>query len=188
MRQSFKKIFRFIPAYLQQYTTLLFILISVAFVNRAIAADIPGGEESNLFHKPSEFELERMAPRRDLEMLSTNLAGEHISLADGGLSFSATDIIIPVNMQTNLSISRIYNRLAGLNDIQASEFSNWQLDLPRIETNVLEGDVRWTPNYYSASACRNVINPGPIMAAQGQNVQQHELEWCDSHHSRARWR
>jgi hypothetical protein len=136
-------------------------------------ADLPGGGE-DILAKPSEYELERMAPRTDIEMLSTNLAGENISLADGGLSFSAMDISIPLNMAVNASISRSYNRLSGQNDKQASEFGDWQLDLPRIESTYLRGDIRYTPNYYSGSACSNAISPGPIRAALGQDINQHE--------------
>ncbi|NQY63588.1 MAG: hypothetical protein HRT38_07590 [Alteromonadaceae bacterium] len=153
----------------------IFIVFLFTFTSHEIiAGDIDEGEDSSEFFKPSAFELERMAPRTDLEMLSANLAGENISLADGGLSFSATDISIPLNMNVNATIARVYDRLSGVNDIEGSEFGDWKLDIPKITGTVVHGDTRWTPNYDSATACSFAVGPGDIKAALGQNVQQHE--------------
>jgi hypothetical protein len=159
---------------LRKLKMLSFLLIIPLLNFNALALSPLTGGGEDFLAKPSEYELERMAPRTDIEMLSTNLAGENISLADGGLSFSAMDISIPLNMVVNASISRSYNRLSGQNDKQASEFGDWQLDLPRIESTYLRGDIRYTPNYYADSACSNAISPGPIRAALGQNINQHE--------------
>ena len=153
--------------------TITLALYSAIHMTPTFFAAESGGEES-LFGKPSEFELERLAPRTELDMLSANLAGENISLADGGLTFSATDVSVPLNMAMSATISRSYLRLTGRNDLDAAEFGDWQLDLPRIEATVLKGDVRWTPNYDPVTACSQVRNPGPIMAALGQNIEQHE--------------
>jgi len=162
----------FTPNKLKKFRTLSFLLIFPLLHTQAFAL---AGNEGYL-EKPSEFELERMAPRTDLEMLSTNLAGENISLADGGLSFSATDVSIPLNMAINAVVSRSYDRLSGQNDREAAEFGDWKLDLPRIESTYLKGDgsASYTPNYYSTRACSEALAPGPIMAALGQNINQHE--------------
>jgi hypothetical protein len=114
-----------------------------------------------------------MAPRTELDMLTTNLAGENISLADGGLSFSVTDISIPTSMGINVDITRSYNRLGGDNVTTAASFSDWHMSLPKIEYTAINGDLRWTPNYDSATACSNLLSPGPIQAALGNVVDQH---------------
>ncbi len=134
----------------------------------------PDGGGVSRESKPSEFELERLAPRTEIDMLSTNLAGENISLADGSLSFSVTDISVPTNMGVPVEITRSYNRLSGKNEKQASAFSDWELSLPRITATAIKGDHRWTPNYNTSTACLDALNPGPIAAARGQVVEQHE--------------
>jgi hypothetical protein len=171
----------FKPPQLRKLPILSFLLIAPLLGSNVLASapfgDIPGGGSGggeNYLEKPSEYELERMAPRTDLEMLSANLAGENISLADGGLSFSATDISIPLNMAVSAAISRSYNRLSGQNDKEASEFGDWSLDLPRIESTYLDGDIRLSPNYYSTRACTEALAPGPIRVALGNVAEQHE--------------
>jgi hypothetical protein len=156
------------------YRSILLLLTLQFITFNAFSLASGSGEDEDFLGKPSEYELERMAPRNELEMLSTNLAGENISLADGGLSFSATDVSVPLNMAVNATISRSYSRLSGHNDKEASEFGDWQLNLPRIEATALHGDLRWTPNYLEAKACSFAINPGAILAALGQVVNQHE--------------
>ncbi|MFT5529146.1 MAG: hypothetical protein ACI9C0_000815 [Alteromonadaceae bacterium] len=160
----------FTPNKLRKIRILPFLLIIPLLNAKAFA--LVGNE--GYLEKPSKFELERMAPRTDIEMLSTNLAGENISLADGGLSFSASDFSIPLNMAVNASISRSYSRLSGRNDRQASEFGDWQLDLPRIESTYLQGDNRETPNHVPATACSQALEPGGIKAAGNKYVNQHE--------------
>jgi len=160
----------FEPSKLRKSRILPLLLLIPLLNNNVLAYS---GNEGYL-EKPSEFELERMAPRKDLEMLSTNLAGENISLADGGLSFSATDISVPLNMAINASISRSYDRLSGQNDREAAAFGDWKLDLPRIESTYLIGDNSNTPNYYSTRACSEALAPGSIMAALGKTINQHE--------------
>ena len=103
----------------------LAILSVILFPTSGILAQ-DSGPESEFLKKPSEFELERMAPRTELDMLSTNLAGENISLADGGLSFKVTDISVPTGMAVSASITRIYQRLSGLNDKSPASFGDWQ--------------------------------------------------------------
>ncbi len=161
-----------LPKLNRAFLKYIFILITLP----AIAAD-PGsgsGSEESFFAKPSKYEQERMAPRTEMDMLSTNLAGENISLADGGVSFSVTDISIPLNMAVNATITRSYNRLGGTNDKQMASFGDWKLELPRIESTFLKGDARYTPNYYPTSACSKALGPGPIVGALGQNFEQNE--------------
>jgi hypothetical protein len=144
---------------------------SLAFLPPSGGTSGPGETE---ILKSSEFELERLAVNSDIDMLSANLAGENISLANGMLSFSNTDISIPINSSLSVNISRRYDRLSGQNDRDGGAFGDWQIDLPRIESTVLNGDHRWTPNYYANQACRMVLVAGPITAALGQLVEQHE--------------
>ncbi|MCP4990222.1 MAG: RHS repeat protein, partial [Colwellia sp.] len=150
------------------------VLLLTFCVFSSIILAAPAPDDGIQFKKPSEFELERMAPRTDIEPLSSNLAGENISLADGGITFSVTDISIPLNMAVNANVTRVYQRLSGLNDREAGHFSDWQIDLPKIHTTVVKGDHRWTPNYDAKTACSQALAPGPITGALGQVIEQHE--------------
>lgn len=158
---------------LKIFSAILFLYLIPQY---SLFAALDGGEVVIPVKKPSEFELERMVPRTDFDMLSANLAGENISLADGGLSFSATDILIPVNMPYTPSVSRVYNRLSGLNDKGASAFGDWQLDLPQIESTVIDGGSGsgWSANYAASTVCRNALNPGDLNVALGNSVKSHE--------------
>lgn len=128
--------------------------------------------------RPSEFELERMQPRTEFEMLTANLAGDNISLADGGLSFSVSDISIPL-ASGPFRLDRSYNRVAGFNSFKPENFGDWELTLPNIQFTALKGDTRFSSNFYATTSCSNLLEPGPIMAALGQNVEQYEY-WTGS--------
>jgi len=147
-------------------------LFAGGHISFAYSAGSAGSNDDIGFEKPSEFELERMAPRTDLEMLSTNLAGENISLADGGLSFSNTDVSVPTGMAIPAMITRTYQRLSGMNDVSASAFGDWKIDIPRIESAVLFGDSRNSSNYYPETACTYLFSPGSVIGASGQTVEQ----------------
>lgn len=123
---------------------------------------------------PSEFVHERHTPTADIDMLSTNIAGEQISLATGTPIFSVTDVSIPVSRYLSVDIARYYNRLSGQNLRQYDSFGDWGLDIPRIESTYVQGDNRFTNNYDVSSVCSQALTPGPIMGALGQNIESFE--------------
>lgn len=129
---------------------------------------------ANLFETPSEFNLERMAPASDIDMLSAELAGDNISLATGTPTFAVTDIHIPVTTGLSVTLSRYYNRLSGRNIRQYQEFGDWGLDIPRIESTYVQGDTRSTYNFSPSTACTRALTPDSIVGALGQNIEQFE--------------
>ncbi len=138
-----------------------------------LAAQPPGGGDVELIAPPSEYNLERFAVKREVEALTSNLAGESISLADGSLSFTVTDLSIKTNSQIPLNITRTYNRLTGKNDKSPAQFGDWELELPKIEATYLKGSTRYSNNYYSSTACSSALSPGPI-SFYGDVYEQHE--------------
>src|SRR5690606_21517754 len=87
---------------------------------------------------PSEFTHERMVRTPDIDVLSSGLAGDQISLSTGTPTFAVTDVSIPVSSFLSVDIARYYNRLSGQNLRQFQEFGDWGLDIPRIESTYLQ--------------------------------------------------
>ncbi|ACJ30836.1 YD repeat protein [Shewanella piezotolerans WP3] len=152
---------------------LLLAIISTSFVWAANGSPSEPGENEFL-SGASEFDLERLNPNPELEVLSNNLAGENISLVDGSISFSITDIHIPLSSNLAVSVQRNYSRLQGKSQRQASAFGDWELNTPTIESTYIIGDTRLTPNGYAETACSRALTAGPIRAALGQTVEQYE--------------
>lgn len=71
--------------------------------------------------------------RKSVQALGTELLGDSVDLATGGLSFSATDISIPGNSKLPLALTRSYSvtshKIGEQDDLP---FADWDLDLPRI--------------------------------------------------------
>ena len=148
----------------------LLLSLSVGYVNAA-----PPEDAESFISRPSEFELERFNPKLELKMLTSNLAGENVSIKDGGISFSVTDVSVPTNTSIQVNITRTYERFAGKNDFSSGAFGDWDLSIPKIESTAVRGSNggSFSRNYDPATACSQVQSPGSRFA-YGRRIQQSE--------------
>jgi hypothetical protein len=99
--------------------------------------------------------------------LDNGLFGESIDYYTGATDFVATDVSLPLNSALPMAISRRYhvgNRAGG---ILSSQFGDWELDIPHIET-VLAQTVGWTvPGSGPYNVCSNFKAPGDATVTTG---------------------
>ncbi|MCG7537560.1 hypothetical protein [Pseudoalteromonas sp. OOF1S-7] len=82
--------------------------------------------------------LSKMITDFELTPLTKDAFGDKISMESGLVKFSYKDVAIPLNANLDLAIYRSL-KTGSIVEISGSdpEFSNWQLDLPRISLNVI---------------------------------------------------
>ncbi|MDC8015161.1 RHS repeat-associated core domain-containing protein [Tahibacter soli] len=97
---------------------------------------------------PTTVEAEfskRIKANEDIDVLGEDLMGDRVSLYNGTLSFSTTDIAIPGNFALPVSIGRRYT--VGSQSIDG-HFGDWELDIPHLSAtySTRDGWIVTDPN------------------------------------------
>ena len=75
---------------------------------------------------------DRLKASQAVSPLGPNFSGEAVSLSNGGLSFSATDVSLPGNNSLEVALSRSYS-VKSRKEYYADEMlADWSLELPSI--------------------------------------------------------
>ena len=127
------------------------------------AADGRGGPDgSEDGHTPvlSEEILNRLEVKHEITPESTDLLGDKIDLATGSVSFRHTDVSLPGTSGLPVEISRSHK--GGLFSFRNTlEFSDWQLDIPHIQTTLIVGSG-FTGGWGRGKACTDKLVPDPV--------------------------
>lgn len=78
-----------------------------------------------------EFE-NNITTASEVQSLGTDIFGDQVSLQDGALSFSATDVSIPGNNALPVAFERSYRLFNREYYISDEMLADWELELPRI--------------------------------------------------------
>lgn len=70
--------------------------------------------------------------RETVSALGPDLFGDDVSLSNGALSFSATDVSVPGNSKLAVAFSRTYNVSSRKGYVSDAPLADWDLDLPRL--------------------------------------------------------
>jgi RHS repeat-associated protein len=106
---------------------------------------------------------------QDVAPLSANPFGETIDLYDGSLSFNETDVSIP-GTGPALTLARSLETTNGVDYAFNAQrpFADWDLDIPRIETNsAYQGNVvAWETSSQNLQRCSYFSPPPPVSPSQ----------------------
>lgn len=126
-----------------------------------IIMDDGGGEGQIPSTDPVDKDiLSRMKVSEAITPETTDLLGERIDLNSGSVSFKHTDVSIPGNSGLEVAIRRVFkgNRSG---QVGMADFSDWDLDIPRIHTTLLYFNKNYAGGWGDGYACSNsFLNPG----------------------------
>jgi len=122
---------------------------------------------------------------QDIQPLGANPFGEDISLYDGTLSFEETDVSIPGNGPT-LQLSRSLRTTDALTYALNAQrpFGDWDLDIPRIETNTAdqENDLGWQTVNSATARCSYFNVPPSVNPSQSGGDPWSPNQWWYGYH------
>ena len=126
-----------------------------------IALLLVGGHANAQGAAPGQYTWEEYGKRiqssQKVAPLGPELMGENVSLSNGALSFSATDLSLPGNNKLPVSFSRSYSVFNRKDYPSDGMLADWQVDAPSIS-------AVYAPNWLvgtSGSASRCSTNGGP---------------------------
>ncbi len=107
--------------------------------------------------------LERSKATPNVTAETTDLLGEQIDLNSGSISFKQTDISLPGNSGLEVAIRRTFRGKGGWGAGMA-DFSDWNLDIPHIQTTLGYFYASDSHNYSGSwgdnQGCSGPLNPG----------------------------
>jgi len=116
------------------------ICFSVTLLSLSIAANTQTSTQANIIQPPdlnadysyNYKQIKNVEP--DVKTLTTDLFGDKIDLASGGLRFSQTDVSIPGNFALDVAFTRT---MSGPESWfrETQELGNWSIDLPHVRSN-----------------------------------------------------
>lgn len=112
----------------------------------------------------------RVESAKQAAALKSDLFGDQVNLANGGLSFSATDVSIPGNNALPVNISRSYsvqNRYGGPSSPPVTDFmlADWDIDAPSISGSFAsnwESRVPGNPGRRCSAPAHQASPPSPV--------------------------
>jgi hypothetical protein len=123
----------------------------------------------------------------EIQPLGANPFGEQVSLYNGGLSFTQTDVSLPGNgplLQLSRSMHTKPSESVPSNSIDGA-FSDWDIDLPRITTTTANLNGGWTVlgTQHSTARCTHFGVPPTVAPVVGQGGSDWEPQtWWDGYH------
>ena len=106
---------------MQKWFVALFLLAFQATATAQTVGTAPWEEFGN-----------RLKASRKVDALGPNLFGDEVSLSNGSLSFSATDVSIPGNSGLPVAFSRSYQVRDWRHRVADGMLKDWDVDLPSI--------------------------------------------------------
>ncbi|KFN51027.1 hypothetical protein P873_04585 [Arenimonas composti TR7-09 = DSM 18010] len=107
---------------------------------------------------PWENYASRLASSQEVGHLGDDLLGDSVSLNDGGLSFFATDVSLPGNAGPGVAVARSYRVKDMRWRIADGAFGDWDIEVPSISGNYLEG---WVDSAGGQARCSVGGRPAP---------------------------
>ena len=105
---------------------------SRAMALAALCVAFPAALAQSGYRFPWDESVKRVESARHAAVLGTDALGDRVNLANGSLSFAATDVAIPGNHALAVAFSRTYsvqNQFERISDLMQAD---WDVDVPRI--------------------------------------------------------
>jgi YD repeat-containing protein len=135
---------------------------------------------------PTDEYRKLIAAGQSIQPLGMRPFGESINLYNGSLSFEVTDISVPGTGPT-LQLSRSLDTAVSGEDQNFNmqrPFGDWDLDIPRIETETaFQTNVDgWETGVYTLNRCTNFTAPPPVQALILKNMDWQPNQWWYGYH------
>ena len=120
---------------------------------------------------------------RKVQSLSSSLFGDQVSLYNGGLSFTQTDVSLPGNNALEVRIGR--HLPTGAQRVGKGAFGNWDLDIPHLK-GVFSHYDGWNVGHYYGSPdrfkrCSRFDAPADGATQTGQAIVSNFEFWFGNH-------
>lgn len=149
------------------------ICFSVTLLSLSIAANTQTSTQANIIQPPdlnadysyNYKQIKNVEP--NVSTLTTDLFGDKIDLASGGLRFSQTDVSIPGNFALDVAFTRT---MSGPESWfrETQELGNWSIDLPHVRSNYVAWDDG-TPHGNFTSTADGKPPTGPMAERVAQS-------------------
>ncbi|MCJ8270552.1 MAG: hypothetical protein MJK04_14255, partial [Psychrosphaera sp.] len=137
--------------------------IATAPTASAIQRPDDGGEQKQSTDPMDKNILERSKAAPNVTAETTDLLGEQIDLNSGAISFKQVDVSLPGNSGLEVAIRRTFRGKGGWGAGMA-DFSDWNLDIPHIQTTLGYFYASDSHNYSGSwgdnQGCSGPLNPG----------------------------
>lgn len=129
---------------------------------------------------------------QDVSALGAHPFGESVDLYTGALSFEVTDVSVP-GIGPTLTLGRVLHTAEDSRDAVDPitsmggfwrPFGDWDMDIPRIETNAAwQTNVQgWIVGSGSKNRCTGFSKPPPVQTTSPPNFDWNPLDWWYGYH------
>lgn len=141
---------------------------------------------------PTDEYKKLITSAQDVTAVGAHPFGEHVDLYTGALSFEITDVSIP-GIGPTLTLGRSLNTAEDSQDAEDAitgvggfwrPFGDWDLDIPRIETNAAwqMGAEGWVVGVYSKNRCTQFGVPPPVPSTSPPDFDWQPDRWWYGYH------